>query len=87
VSKNSAHPLLLLLILSLSIGTAGCGQRSGLYMPSEDEARNRASLPQIMNPVSPSSKATNNSKETTPIENPTISNSPRKLNSTDTAPK
>lgn len=30
---------------------AGCGQRGPLYLPSEPEAANRATLPETLNPV------------------------------------
>ncbi|RYF73636.1 MAG: hypothetical protein EOO22_08575 [Comamonadaceae bacterium] len=49
-----------LALVVAGIGTAGCGQRGPLYLPTEPAAANRATLPDLVRP------ATRTPNDTTP---------------------
>ncbi len=54
------YKLTLITALSLIFGLiSACGQKGALYLPTEPEAKNRATLPQTIIPVKP--KPSNNS--------------------------
>lgn len=74
---NQRAPLVWVRVLcctTLLIYLGGCGQRSGLTLPSEEEAKRRASLPQILIPqnVKPqnNSNSSSNPSSNAPINGP-----------------
>jgi predicted small lipoprotein YifL len=51
IKKCTQHKVLFLFTAVLAtLTTAGCGQRSSLYMPNDEESKNKASLIQIITP-------------------------------------
>jgi len=53
---DSARGPALVLCAAGVVALAGCGQKGPLYLPSGEAAANRATLPQILNPI-PSASA------------------------------
>jgi predicted small lipoprotein YifL len=50
-------PVLTAALCGLAV-LAGCGQKGGLYLPTDPAARNRATLPQTVSPLSSSPSLT-----------------------------
>ncbi|MBS7808411.1 lipoprotein [Variovorax sp. PCZ-1] len=48
-------PIVGLCCIGFVLASAACGQKGPLTLPQEPAAQNRATLPQVLNPVSPAS--------------------------------